>query len=280
MNKGKVIAFANQKGGVGKTTTIVNFAISLAETGKKVLLIDMDTQAHATQYFGVPDPGALQYTIGNALNEVLEDGMIDAKKIMCAHHHRSPNLRMLGSNRELHKIKSKLTQESITGADRTGQFALKKVIDPLREAFDYILIDCAPSLDIDLINALVASDEVMIITTAASYSYDGAEELIQTVYQIRKSLNPALQIAGAVINSFDGRNKFSPAMEAMMREVWEEGLGIKVFKTVIPRSIRVDESQCESLPMKYYAPDNKVTRSYDVLVAEYLAASGDINAVV
>lgn len=270
MDKGKVIAFANQKGGVGKTTTIVNFAVSLADKGKRVLIIDLDTQANTTQYCGIAEPDKLNYTIGHALNEVLESGEFNRSNITFARHHRSPNLWILGANVQLHKIKTKLSQDMIM-----GQRALKEVVDPLRKGFDYILIDCAPSLDIDLVNALVASDEVMIVTTASTYSFEGAEELMRTVHKVKKAFNPDLKLSGAVINCFDGRSKFSPAMESLMRERWDDGVGIRVFQTRIPKSIRVEESQCQSLPMKFYAPKNKVTESYDALVDEYLKVEGE-----
>lgn len=258
----KIIAFANQKGGVGKTTCVVNFGVILAEKGFQVLIVDLDTQANATRYFGIANPAALPYTIGHALNEAIDNGAVTFKDAQVYSHKRTPNLYLLGANRNLHKIKTKLTHDIYS-----GQQALKTVLAPLKKkGFDYILIDCAPSLDIDLVNALVAADDVIIVTNAGTFAFEGAEELMTSINKIKMGLNPGLDVTGIIINSFDGRNRYSPAMEKVMRSKW----GDKVFETKIPRSIKVEESQCQREPIKTYDASNPVSLAFERLVDEFL----------
>ena len=265
---GKVIAFANQKGGVGKTTLMVNMATSLAERGYAVLVVDMDTQANATKYCGL-EIDQIAYSIGHAMNDVLENGKLNFRDFRLYRHPRCPNLFVLGTFDEFHKIKNRLAAECTEGL---GQRVLSKVLcQPVRDKFDYIFIDCAPSLDVDLVNALVAADEVMIITVAGTFSYDGTEKLLKSIRKVKAAFNPDLDIAGVIINCFDKRNNYSPEMEKLMRESWDgEDRVCKVYDTVVPRSIKVEESQCEQLPMIYYEPSNPVTLAIEKIVDEFL----------
>lgn len=258
----KILAFANQKGGVGKTTCTVNVGVILAEKGYKVLIVDLDTQANATSYFGIANPNALVYTVGHALNEALDNGEVTFKDIQVYSHKRTPNLYLLGANSNLHKIKTKMTQDYYC-----GNSALRTVLTPLKKTgFDYILVDCAPSVDMDLVNALVASDEVIIVTNAGKFAFDGVEELMTSIKKIKAGVNPKIHASGIIINAFDGRNRYSPQMEELMRKKW----GDLVFNAKIPRSIKVEESQCQRVPITTYDPTNPVSNAFGMIVDEFL----------
>ena len=263
---GKVIAFANQKGGVGKTTMALTFGTILAQRGNNVLLVDLDSQSNLTTYYGIKDPNALNYTVGDAMNDVINDGHVDGKRFTVCRNSRFQGLMLLPANNEFHNIKQLLAPTY------AREYVLSKVLDPLRQAFDYIIIDCAPSLDIDLVNALVSADEVIIVSTPDAFAYNGAEQLMRTIYTIRKVLNPDLKIAGVLCNCVDRRNNFMPEMVRAMRENWE-GLA-RVFDTEIPSSIRVRESQCERLPLILYEKNNAVTKAAESFVDEYLKKFG------
>lgn len=261
----KIIAFANQKGGVGKTTVSFNFAVSLANRGYKVLLVDLDSQGNLTKYFGIPKPNELTYTIGHAIEHVIKyDEMNFTEEFRLCSNKRFENLMILPANNYLYDLKPMMLQAT------ARESILDEILDPLKRAFDYIVIDCAPSLDIDLINALVAADEVLIVSTPDVFSYDGSEQLMKSIIKVMKRLNPELEMAGVICNMVDNRNKFMPAMIQAMRENWEKRGVARVFKTEIPKSVRVAESQFQKEPMLIYEANNAVTQACERLVDEYL----------
>ena len=261
----KIISFANQKGGVGKSTIAMNFAVGLADRGYNTLLIDFDAQANLTKYCGV-EPSNLQFTIGHAVADFITTGQVDYNnKFEIYTHNKHPNLSLIGANNNLHKLKPTLLQ-----AGNENALVLKKVLDPLRSVFDYIAIDCAPSLDIDLVNALAASDEFIVVTTAGIFENDGVAQLMATASKVRKMYNQFLRPAGIICNMFDGRNRFMPEILTVMKEQWEESGITKIFNTCVPQSIRVKESQCERKPMKDYDGSNNVAKAIEKLVEEYI----------
>ena len=262
---GKIICFANQKGGVGKTTVSFNFAVSLANRGYRVLVVDLDSQGNLTKYCGLSNLDGLEYTIGHAIDYVIKnDEMSFGGNFKVYNNRRYENLRILPANNYLYDLKPLMLQAT------ARESILEEILDPLRRAFDYIVIDCAPSLDIDLINALVAADEVLIVSTPDAFSYDGSEQLMKSITKVRKRLNSDLEIAGVICNMVDKRNKFMPAMIDAMRQNWE-GKGIaKVFRTEIPKSVRVAESQFQKEPMLSYEEGNPVTKACESFVDEYL----------
>lgn len=263
---GKVIAFANQKGGVGKTTISFNFAISLANRGNKVLVIDMDSQGNLTKYCGISNPNELEYTVGHAIEEVIKNDEIDLREgnFKVYANKRFQNLNILPANNYLYDLKPLML-----GAT-ARETILDVIVSPIRRVMDYIIIDCAPSLDIDLINALVAADETIIVSTPDIFSYDGSEQLMKSIAKVKKRLNPDLKIAGVVCNMVDNRNRFMPTMIEAMRKNWEESGVAKVYKTEIPRSVRVAESQFQREAMLAYEKGNSVTQACERFVDEYL----------
>jgi len=258
---GKVLSFANQKGGVGKTTMAFNFAALLGSEGYKTLLIDLDSQANLTSYFGIKDAGGLQYTTGHAVQNVIANGSLDMQQVKILTNREIQNLCLLGANNHLYQIKQMLMEAE------EREFVLKKITEPLSSVFDYIIIDCAPSLDIDLVNALVASDEVLIVSTPSPFSYSGSEELMRTIARIKKNLNPNIRIAGVICNKVNRRNNFTPEMLDVMRNAWEDVA--PVFESEIPSSVRVEESQCESRALVVYEKSNPVTQTCINLLNEY-----------
>lgn len=260
-----VIAIANQKGGVGKTTTTLNFGAGLAAQGKRVLMVDFDHQANLTLYCGIKDFDDLKDTIATAIRAAIDDRDILIDRMIYQYksfEETRGTLDFIPSNVEMAKVNLELIQTM------AREFILKKILGPLRETYDYILIDCAPSLSVDLINALTAADEVLIVTNPAKFSTSGTEQLVKSINKVRINLNADLKIAGVLFNRVDRRPNFTRDVIDMMKKVW--GKGIRIFETEIPASIRVDESQAMGCPVIEYDNDNKVAQAYRAFTQEYL----------
>jgi chromosome partitioning protein len=249
---GKVIAISNQKGGVGKTTSAINLAASLAIMGKRVLLIDFDPQGNATSGLGfVPNECKkniyLALSEKGAIEDQIQDSAISRLKVIAA------NVDLSGAEVEL-----------VGALSREGR--LKKSIKPLVNKFDYILIDCPPSLSLLTINALVAADSIMIPLQCEYYAMEGISQLLITINLIKETLNPALLIEGILPTMYDVRNNIS-------RQVIEE---VKihfrdyVFKTVIPRNVRLSEAPSFGKPAFLYDKTSKGAISYLKLAKEFL----------
>lgn len=260
---GKVIALANQKGGVGKTTTTFNFGAGLADKGYKVLMIDLDHQANLTLYCGIQDFDDLSNTIATAMRAVMTDSdCIDPLIYNYKEFSSGGRVDFIPSNVELAKVNLELVQVM------AREFVLKRIVSSFKKLYDYILIDCAPSLSVDLINALTAADEVLIVTNPAKFSTSGTEQLVKSINKVKDNLNNDLKIAGVLFNKVDRRTILTRDIIKIMRSSWGEG--IKIFETEIPASIRVDESQIMNEPMIEYEPDNKVSIGFSSFVDEYL----------
>ena len=249
---GRIIAVSNQKGGVGKTSTCVNLAAGLALKGKKVLLCDLDPQGNATTGLGV-EKSSLEASVYNVL---IEDRTVKSATIKTD----IDNLFLLPSNIDLAGAEVELV--SMRGREKKLDVALKKV----KGEYDYIIIDCPPAIGLITINALAASDSVLIPIQSEYYALEGLSQLMNTINLVKKALNPDLTIEGVLITMYDGRALVS-------REIKDEitkFFGKKVYDTVIPRNVRVSEAPSHGLPVLLHDKKCKGSLAYNALVEEFL----------
>jgi chromosome partitioning protein len=249
----QTIACANQKGGVGKTTTVVNLATYLALAGERVLIVDLDPQGNATSGFGI-DRSALETTLYDVIlgdtaigSTILPTG-VDGCSLAPA------SVSLAGAEVEL------------AGVDRRER-RLARVLAPVLDRYDYVLLDCPPSLGLLTVNGLTAADSVLIPTQCEYYALEGLSQLIATLNLVRDNLNPSLGIKGVVLTMFDGRTNLSSDVAAEVRN----HLGGAVFDTVIPRSVRLSEAPSFGLPIALYRSDSRGATAYAALAAELSA---------
>ena len=248
----QVLALANQKGGVGKTTTSVNLAASLAATKRSVLLIDLDPQGNATMGVGV-DKHALEYTFCDVLLSGYD--VFD-----CVHRLDNIGIDLLPSNADLTAAEVELMRTD--GAEKT----LKNAIAPIIEDYDYVLLDCPPALNMLTLNALVAADGVIIPMQCEYYALEGLTALIDTIDQVRSTVNPKLKIEGLLRTMFDPRNTLSNDVSAQLIEHF----GDKVYRTVVPRNVRLAEAPSHGLPALLYEKTSRGALAYLALAGEML----------
>lgn len=254
----KIISFCNQKGGVGKTTSTVNISASLANMGKKVLLIDLDPQGNAGSGLGLN-----KYHIEKSVYHALV-GNVPLSEII--HKSNLPNLFMIPANRDL--IGAEI--ELVSSFSRENK--LKNALVEISAQFDYILIDCPPSLNLLTVNALTASDAVIIPVQCEYYALEGISELVHTIDLIKQNLNPSLIIGGIIATMFDARNNLSHQVVEEIRNYFKE----KVFNTIIPRSVKLSESPSHGLPIQLYDPKSRGATTYELLSQELVARSEQI----
>jgi chromosome partitioning protein len=253
---GQTIACANQKGGVGKTTTVVNLATYLALDGERVLVIDLDPQGNATSGFGV-DRSRLERSVYDAvvdeaaLLDLAVDTPVRGVRLVPA------AIALAGAEIELAPLERR-------------ERRLAHAVTAVSASFDYILIDCPPSLGLLTVNALTAADSVLIPIQAEYYALEGLTQLVATIHLVRDHLNPQLDIKGVVITMYDARTNLSSDVAAEVRR----HLGDRVFNTVVPRSVRLSEAPSYGLPIALYRPDSRGAEAYRSLATELRARDG------
>ncbi len=252
MSNCKVIALTNQKGGVGKTTTAVNLGVSLAQQGKKVLLIDADAQANLTMSLGYSRPDDLPVTLSTIMQDIIEDNPIDVQKSIL---HHGEGVDLLPSNIELSGLEVRL----INAISRES--VLKTCISEVRKSYDYVLVDCMPSLGMLTINALAAADSVVIPTQPHYLSAKGLELLLRSVSKVKRQINPPLRIDGILMTMVMPRTNISKEITATVRSAY--GQKIKVFDIQIPHSIRAVEATAEGKSIFAYDKGGKVAAAYE-----------------
>ena len=250
----RVVAVANQKGGVGKTTTAINLATSLALDGQRVLVVDVDPQGNLTSGLGLKGQRADGGTIYEALmTDAPPDAFLLATQV--------ENLSLIPADRNLTGAEIEL----VTAAER--EFRLRRVLQPLRARFDLILIDCPPSLGLLTLNALVASDAVLIPLHCEYFALEGLAELVSTMRRVRSGLNPALDIEGVLLTMYDDRTNLGQLVARDVREFFKE----KVFNTIIPRNVRLGEAPSHGMPAVLYDAKSRGAAAYVALAREVLS---------
>ena len=256
---GRVIAVANQKGGVAKTTTAVNLGIGLAREGKRVLLVDTDPQGSLTASLGYVEPDEIPITLANILTAVINEEEVNPSGGIL---HHEEDIDIMPGNIELSAL------EVVMGNVMSRELILKDYIDMMRERYDYILIDCMPSLGMMTINALVAADCVLIPVHAAYLPVKGLQQQIKTILMVKKRLNRRLELQGILLTMVDYRTNYAKEITAKLRETY--GSQIAIFETSIPMSVKAAETSAEGVSIYSHCPKSKVAEAYRNLTQEVL----------
>ena len=252
----RIIAIANQKGGVGKTTTAINLSACLAESGKKVLAIDLDPQGNMTSGLGV-DKNELDNTVYElmldecSINESMQQTVVDNLKIIAS------NVNLAGAEIELLGINDK-------------EYILKTAVDYIRDDFDFIIIDCPPSLNMLTVNAMTTSDTVLVPIQCEYYALEGLSQLIHTINLVQERLNSKLEIEGVVFTMYDVRTNLSNQVVENVRE----NLDARIYETMIPRNIRLAEAPSYGIPINMYDTKSAGAESYRKLAKEIIERKG------
>lgn len=255
---GRAIVVANQKGGVGKTTTAINLAACLAEAGQKVLAIDMDPQGNMTSGLGV-DKDAIENTVYELL---LGESSVED----CLQKEVIENLSVIGSNINLSAAEIELIGEE------EKEYILQKAIAPIRDNYDFIIIDCPPSLSMLTINSMCLADTVLVPIQCEYYALEGLNQVLNTIGLVQEGLNPELDIEGIVFTMYDGRNKLSQQVVESVKQNFQGN----IYDTLIPRNVRLAEAPSHGVPITEYESSSTGAESYRRLAAELMSKGDDI----
>lgn len=250
---GRIIAIANQKGGVGKTTTSINLSACLSALGKRVLAIDMDPQGNMTSGLGI-DKDNVEYTVYDLII-----GEADIKEVICKE--TLENLDVLPTNIDL----SANFEIELIGVDNK-EYIIRDAVDKVKEDYDFIIIDCPPSLSMLTINAMTTADTVLVPIQCEYYALEGLSQLIHTIDLVKERLNPKLEMEGVVFTMYDARTNLS----LQVVENVKENLNKAIYKTIIPRNIRLAEAPSHGMPINLYDPKSAGAESYMLLAEEVI----------
>lgn len=250
---GKIISIVNQKGGVGKTTTSVNLACAVAESGKKVLLVDMDSQSNASTSYGV-----VPKKLSNTVYDVLVNGT-DVKEAIV--HTNFFGVDLLPSHIDLAGAEIEMVIMD------SREYLLKNALNQVRHLYDFIFIDCPPSLGLLTLNALAASNSILIPIQPEYFALEGVSKLINTVRQVKKGINPSLYLEGVLLTMYDGRLNLTLQVADEVKKYF----GDKVYKNVIPRNVRLCEAPSHGMPVFAYDRYSRGALTYRELAREFLA---------
>ena len=255
----KITALCNQKGGVGKTATTVNLGIGLAREGKRVLLADIDPQGSLTASLGYQNPDQMENTLAEILGRIIsEEPLTPGEGII----HHAEGVDLLPANIELSGVEVTLVNIM------SREMVLREYLNSIRDRYDVILLDCCPSLGMLTINALAAADEVIIPAQAHYLSLRGMEQLIRTIFNVKRKINPGLEIAGILITMADMRTNYSREIIDLLRNTY--GSDLRIFDSIIPLSIRAAETSAEGKSIYLHDPAGKVSAAYAALTQEVL----------
>ena len=255
-----ITALCNQKGGTAKTTTAVNLGIGLAREGKKVLLADLDSQGSLTASLGYQHPDRMENTLADILGRIISNEPVAPGEGII---HHTEGVDLLPANIELSGLE-------VTLVNTIGrETILREYLNSIRDQYDVILLDCCPSLGMLTINALAAADEVIIPAQAHYLSLRGMEQLIRTISNVKRKINPALEIAGILITMADMRTNYSREIIELLRNTY--GSKLRIFDSIIPLSIRAAETSAEGRSIYLHDPAGKVSAAYTALTQEVLS---------
>ena len=257
----KITAICNQKGGVSKTVTAVNLGIGLAREGKKVLLVDMDAQGSLTASLGYQRPDQMENTLATILGRIILDEPVSPGEGIL---HQAEAVDLLPANIELSGLEVTLVNTM------SRETILRDYLNNVRDQYDVILLDCCPSLGMLTINALAAADQVLIPMQAHYLSIKGLEQLIRTISNVKRKINPGLEIAGILITMADLRTTYSREIIKLLRNSYGDKL--RIFNSIIPQSIRAAETSAEGRSIYLHDPAGKVSAAYASLTREVLAS--------
>ena len=258
--KPTVIAVVNQKGGTAKTTTVVeNLGIGLAREGKKVLLVDTDPQGSLTISLGYPRPDELEVTLFDLLNKTINEDSVTAGEGIL---HQAEGIDLIPANISLAGLEVALVNTM------NRERILKQFLEPIKVHYDYVLLDCMPSLGMLTVNALAAADAVLVPVQANYLSAKGLEQLLQTINKVKRQINPKLRIEGILLTMVDGRTNYGREISSLIRDTY--GGHIKIFNSEIPRSVRAAEISAEGKSIFLHDPKGKVAEAYQNLTKEVM----------
>ena len=256
----RVIAIANQKGGVGKTTTTSNLGIGLARQGKKVLLIDADAQGSLTASLGFTEPDTLEVTLATVLRNLINDEELEADYGILTHNE---GIHLMPGNIELSGLEVSLVNVM------SRELVLMSYIKIVKNSYDYILIDCMPSLGMITINVFASADSILIPVQVAYLPVKGLQQLIKTIGKVKRQINGKLEIEGILLTMVDNRTNYAKDISSMLRESY--GSKVKVYENSIPMSVRAAEISAEGVSIYKHDPKGKVSSAYYSLTEEVIA---------